>query len=97
VPNRGRDLTVEDVFNVGIPFEEPIDVGYFLELQNADATRQALRFLSNQINEFELRKRHTHADIVKLWKGVFRACIAHDVEIPRGLKGYANRLGVVPE
>jgi len=92
----GSDLDFfEDIFNVGIPFEGKIDVGYFIDIPNADIARRALRFLSDQNNEFELRARHPEDDMLRLWRGVFRGCIAHGVEIPADLKGYAKRLGII--
>jgi len=92
----GDDLNYfEDIFNVGIPFDGKIDIDYFISIPNADTARRALRFINDQNNEFELRKRHGQDDIVKLWRGVFRGCIAHGVEIPADLKGYAKRLGIV--
>jgi len=91
----GSDLSIEDLFNVGIPFKGPLDVKYFTDLPNEATTRAALKFMSDQNNEFELRKRHVHSDIVTMWKAVFRACLTHNVEIPAGLTGYAKRLGVV--
>jgi len=85
----------EDIFNVGIPFDGRIDVDYFTMITNADIARRALRFISDQNNEFELRKRHDESDMLRLWRGVFRGCIAQGVEIPADLKGYAKRLGVI--
>jgi hypothetical protein len=92
----GHDLDFfEDLFNVGIPFEGKIDVAYFIKIPNADIARRALRFLSDQNNEFELRARHSEDDLHRLWRGTFRGCIAHGVEIPADLKGFCKRLGVV--
>lgn len=91
----GNDLSLTDIFSVGIPFEGDVDVAYFCNQPNASTARSALKFLSDQNNEIQLRGRASHADIVRMWKATFRACIAHGIEIPKGLKGYAKRLGVI--
>lgn len=82
------------VFNVGIPFEGPLDVAYFCNIPNADSARKAISFLANQTNEIELHKRHSEADIQTMWKAAFRGCVKHGVPVPGDLIGYAKRLGV---
>ena len=85
----------EKIFNRGIPFEGPVDIEYLGDITNVSVAEQALAWLSDQNNEFELLKRHVPADVARAWTLVFQGCLQHGVAIPRHLRGYAARLGVV--
>lgn len=89
---------LKHVWNAGIPEEitGPINADYFCDQPNASVAQQALDFLKDQNNIFELRKRRQpEADIQRMWKATFRSCLAHAVPVPDNLKGFARRLGVV--
>lgn len=92
----GHDLQgVKEIFNSGIPFEDPLAIDYLIDIPNASVALQALEFLQDQNNEIELRKRHSPADVERAWRGVLRGCLNHGVAIPHNLRGFARRLGVV--
>jgi hypothetical protein len=76
-----------------IPFEGKIDIEYLLDIPNRSVAGQALRFM--QVNEIELQKRHSPAEVERMWKGVLRACIAHGEPLTPNLAHYAKTLGIV--
>lgn len=79
----------------GLPFDGPIDVDYFCDIPNEATARDALAVLSTPGIEVELNKRHPPSEVARLWKAMFRGCVAHGVPVPDHLKGYARRLGIV--
>jgi hypothetical protein len=79
-----------------IPFDGKIDVAYFLDQPNAEVARRALSFLADQVNEIELHKRHSSAEVESLWRGTLRSCVAHGVELTPDQRLYAVALGIVP-
>lgn len=82
----GRDL---------LAVEGKLDIGYLLDIPNQDIARRALDFMSNQINEIDLAKRHTPMEMQRMWKGVLRSAIAHDVPLTQNQATYAKVLGIV--
>lgn len=83
-------------FGVGyIPFDGKLDVGYFLDIPNADVARRAIAFLSDQVNEIELHNRHSSTEVEQMWAGTLRACLAHGVELTPEQALYAKTLGIV--
>lgn len=95
-PKSGIDLDwFESIFNRGIPFEGPIDINYLGDITNQSVAHQALAWMSDPNNEFELAKRHTAEDVSRAWKLVLRGCLQYGVAIPPHLRGFARRLGLV--
>lgn len=82
----GRDLLAVD---------GPIDIEYLLDIPNRSIAQRALDFLDEQGNEIELSKRHSPADMQRMWRGVLRACIAHGVPLTPEQSTYAKVLGIV--
>jgi len=82
----GRDL---------LAVEGKLDIAYLLDIPNRDVAQRALDFMSNQINEIELSKRHTPAEMQRMWRGVLRSAIAHGVPLSQNQATYAKLLGVV--
>lgn len=78
-----------------LAFEGKLDIDYLLDIPNADVAQRALDFMDNQINEMELAKRHTPAELQRMWKGVLRAAIAHGVPLTTTQATYAKVLGIV--
>jgi len=84
-----------DVFNQGLPFDGPIDVKHLENIPNADVAQRTLAFMSDRGNEFDLYQRHTPADVARMWRATFRACLTHGVPVTRRQQGFAQRLGII--
>ena len=85
-----------DAFGLNHPtFDGPLDVDFFCDIRNASKARRALIFLEDGGNEIWLHKHHTSTEIGRMWRSVFRACIAYGVPISDNQKQYARMLGVV--
>ena len=83
-------------FGVGlVPFDGPIDIEYLIDIPSRSAGQAAIDFLSNQANEITLQKHHGYADMIRMWKGVLRGCIAHGVPLTPNQEAYAGVLGIV--
>lgn len=90
-----RDPFIAFGENVGIPFDGKLDVDHFCKIPSADLARAKLAWIMKLPHEMELRKRHSPDDVARMWKAVFRACIAHGVSVPDSEKPWARALGVV--
>ena len=75
-------------------FEGKVDVGYLIDIPNADIAQRALDFLSDQVNEIELHKRNGAGDVKRAWRGVLRACLAYGVPLTPENALYAKSLGI---
>lgn len=78
-----------------IPFEGRIDVGYLISATSRTTAQQALDFMSEAGNQFDLAQRHSPEEIKRMWRGVFRSAIAHGAPLTNEQKSYARQLGVV--
>lgn len=71
----------------------PIDLDHFMSITGPDIAFKRLYFMLD--NETELHNHHTGVEIDRLWKAVYRGCIAYGVPIPDNQRGHAAILGVV--
>lgn len=73
-----------------------IDVDWFCMIKSEGAARARLEFMRTPKNIFALRKRGYGGEpLNRMWKAVFRGCIAHGVPIPSELNHLASELGVI--
>lgn len=83
------------MFQSGIPFEGDIDVDWFCNVPSGQVARQRLEWLSNGANVAELMRRgYGGAPLTRMWKAIYRACVAFDEPIPSSRHGHAESLGV---
>lgn len=84
-----------EMFRGGIPFEGDIDVEYFVTVRNAQQAKDRLDFLRDKSVIAELMRRgYEGPALERMWKAVYRGCLAYDVPIPPSLHGHARMLGV---
>lgn len=89
---------IEVAFGAGLipdSIKGKIDIPYLIDCPSRSAAQSALDFLSNQTNEIELRKRHSPAEMLQMWRGVLRGCLAHGVPLSDNQRLFAKTIGVV--
>ena len=72
-----------------------LDIDYFLDIPNADIATRALDHVANPAFIATIAAHHSHADIAKLKRGVYRACIEHGVPLPSRCVIEARMLDVI--
>lgn len=88
-------MNVLDLFRVGIPFDGDIDVEHFVTIRTAAEAQARLDFLRSKAVIAELMRRGYGGPCLnRMWKAVYRGCLAYGVAIPTSLHGHARMLGV---
>ena len=76
-------------------FEGKFDIDYLCDIPNASVAWATLRFLTDGGNEITLHQRHTSSEVERVWRSLFRACLAYGVPLSDNEKQYARMLGVI--
>lgn len=84
-----------DLFRAGIPFEGDIDVEHFVTVRNEREAQDRLDFLRSRLVIAELMRRgYDGPALDRMWRAVYRGCLAYGVPVPGALHGHARLLGV---
>lgn len=75
--------------------ESGLDIDYFLDIPNADVATRALDHVANPSFIATIAPHHSHEDIARLKRGVYRACITHGVPLPSRCVIEARGLDVI--